>query len=176
MSKNCTKPNCKMVEKQNTHPLKDGGFICKGLRKSYGHKASKLPTTTRRTPRRTTTQTTTTTTETTDTTKSEPSDQFLTKTVSGHSCQAWNVQWPHRHTFGYVGSHNFCRNPDNLTGGVWCYTTNPKVRWELCTGGLEIFGQEIFGLCGKYSDDVLPVKFWLEIFGQLFSPRNFSID
>ena len=30
-----------------------------------------------------------------------------------------------------TGDHNFCRNPD---GGVrvWCYTTDPEMRWEFC--------------------------------------------
>ena len=30
-----------------------------------------------------------------------------------------------------TGDHNFCRNPD---GGVrvWCYTTDPGMRWEFC--------------------------------------------
>ena len=27
---------------------------------------------------------------------------------------------------------NLCRNPDNEKT-IWCYTTNPKVRWQYCT-------------------------------------------
>merc|ERR1711971_623865 len=27
---------------------------------------------------------------------------------------------------------NFCRNPDNDSGGLWCYTTDPDKRWEYC--------------------------------------------
>jgi len=53
------------------------------------------------------------------------------QTVSGLTCQAWNVQTPHKHEFGRLGDHNHCRNPDGESG-VWCYTTNPDKRWELC--------------------------------------------
>ena len=28
--------------------------------------------------------------------------------------------------------HNSCRNPSSSDGGVWCYTVDPKVRWEYC--------------------------------------------
>ena len=29
-------------------------------------------------------------------------------------------------------NHNYCRNPDSEDGGVWCYTTDPDVKWEYC--------------------------------------------
>ena len=29
-------------------------------------------------------------------------------------------------------SHNKCRNPNNSEGAPWCYTTNPKIRWQYC--------------------------------------------
>mgnify|MGYP001195062352 CR=1 FL=1 len=28
--------------------------------------------------------------------------------------------------------HNSCRNPNNDEGAPWCYTTNPKTRWQYC--------------------------------------------
>ena len=53
------------------------------------------------------------------------------KTASGLTCQAWNVQTPHKHEFARLGAHNHCRNPDGKEG-VWCFTTDPKKRWEDC--------------------------------------------
>ena len=51
-------------------------------------------------------------------------------TVSGLTCQSWASQSPHRH--GHVNlPENYCRNPDGEPG-VWCYTTDPATRWELC--------------------------------------------
>jgi len=63
---------------------------------------------------------------------------FQSKTRSGKSCMKWTVQTPHRHDFtparyphGGLGDHNYCRG----TGWpfIWCYTTDPSVRWESCT-------------------------------------------
>ena len=61
-----------------------------------------------------------------------------TKTRSGFTCQKWTTKYPHKHTRTQedypnkgLGDHNKCRNPDGETG-IWCYTTNPNKRWELC--------------------------------------------
>ena len=55
-------------------------------------------------------------------------------TASGLTCQKWSASEPHRHQYTDVGDHNHCRNPDeSFDGGVWCYTTDPNKRWELCS-------------------------------------------
>ncbi|XP_048734636.2 uncharacterized protein LOC125650402 [Ostrea edulis] len=52
------------------------------------------------------------------------------KTKSGKSCQAWSSQNPHKHGFTHLPK-NHCRNPDGEPH-TWCYTTDPKTRWEFC--------------------------------------------
>ncbi|KAL2081958.1 hypothetical protein ACEWY4_021776 [Coilia grayii] len=61
----------------------------------------------------------------------------ISKTVSGYTCQRWDVQTPHNH--GYLPAalpdkyleENYCRNPDGEPR-PWCFTTNPQKRWEFC--------------------------------------------
>uniref|UniRef100_A0AAY4DVA4 Hepatocyte growth factor n=1 Tax=Denticeps clupeoides TaxID=299321 RepID=A0AAY4DVA4_9TELE len=58
-------------------------------------------------------------------------------TESGRECQRWDTQWPHGHDFHphkYKDKgldDNLCRNPNNDMR-PWCYTMDPKKRWEFC--------------------------------------------
>ncbi|XP_056001757.1 uncharacterized protein LOC125656371 [Ostrea edulis] len=53
-------------------------------------------------------------------------------TERGFECQAWDKQYPHRHSYGsYPGaSENYCRDFDS--DEPWCLTTNRKVVWDRC--------------------------------------------
>jgi len=51
-------------------------------------------------------------------------------TVTGRTCQRWDSQTPHTHRHKTL-EENYCRNPENEPT-VWCYTTDPNKRWELC--------------------------------------------
>ena len=57
----------------------------------------------------------------------------LSQTHSGRTCQPWKDKKPHIPHYGQSYNHNFCRNPSGYKGGIWCYTTDPLVRWETCT-------------------------------------------
>ncbi|XP_078603192.1 plasminogen-like [Branchiostoma floridae x Branchiostoma japonicum] len=58
-------------------------------------------------------------------------------TESGKTCQRWDSQTPHPHRRTpdrYLHARllkNYCRNPDGASG-LWCYTTDPRTRWEYC--------------------------------------------
>jgi len=63
-------------------------------------------------------------------------------TVSGRTCQAWSSHYPHQHVYNLdsmypdgsvAAAGNKCRNPAyDYFDGVWCFTTDPNLRWELC--------------------------------------------
>eukprot|EP00747_Dinoflagellata_sp_TGD_P023071 gnl/TRDRNA2_/TRDRNA2_129538_c0_seq1.p1 gnl/TRDRNA2_/TRDRNA2_129538_c0~~gnl/TRDRNA2_/TRDRNA2_129538_c0_seq1.p1 ORF type:complete len:587 (+),score=55.90 gnl/TRDRNA2_/TRDRNA2_129538_c0_seq1:2-1762(+) len=95
------------------------------------------------------------------------------RTRSGRTCQKWGVQWPHKHsaqpcarTHSGLYGHNFCRNPHGLQEDtIWCYTTDPNVRWEYCDPGdlgvgntsadVDVQGMTAFHHGGKNFYDVL---------------------
>ena len=50
----------------------------------------------------------------------------------------WDVHTPHKHEkitpalYPFESlDKNYCRNPDE-DDSIWCYTTDPKTRWETC--------------------------------------------
>ncbi|XP_078581132.1 plasminogen-like isoform X2 [Branchiostoma floridae x Branchiostoma japonicum] len=55
-------------------------------------------------------------------------------TWSGDTCQRWDSKSPHKpdYTPPDRKDHNYCRNPSS-SELPWCYTTNPKRRWEYCS-------------------------------------------
>ncbi|XP_060595519.1 apolipoprotein(a)-like [Ruditapes philippinarum] len=60
----------------------------------------------------------------------------ITTTYDGHTCQRWDSQTPHTHTNTFpegsvTDAANYCRDPDG-EGLPWCYTTDPKIRWQYC--------------------------------------------
>ena len=64
----------------------------------------------------------------------------LSTTVTGRTCQRWDVQYPHAHgmiapmfpdSVAIQDINNWCRNPDAVYSGPWCYTTD-AVRWQNC--------------------------------------------
>lgn len=66
---------------------------------------------------------------------------FQDKTISGKTCQEWKVNTPQKvpSKFTPAGApnagleKNYCRNPDpDGNKSIWCYTTDPKTRWEQC--------------------------------------------
>ncbi|CAB1431083.1 unnamed protein product [Pleuronectes platessa] len=59
-------------------------------------------------------------------------------TPTGLTCQRWDSQHPHNHTFfpqAYPCKdlrENYCRNPDGQES-PWCFTTDPRVRTMFCS-------------------------------------------
>ena len=67
------------------------------------------------------------------------------KTISGKTCQRWDVHTPHKHHIFWTTNHkdhfpdmtvsdasNYCRNPGGAFIQPWCLTTDPGTVFELC--------------------------------------------
>uniref|UniRef100_A0A3B4UM85 Hepatocyte growth factor n=1 Tax=Seriola dumerili TaxID=41447 RepID=A0A3B4UM85_SERDU len=71
-------------------------------------------------------------------------------TPTGLTCQRWDSQYPHNHTFlpqAYLCKdlrENYCRNPDGQEF-PWCFTTDPRVRTMFCTNIPQCDCYESFG-------------------------------
>uniref|UniRef100_T1J9X7 receptor protein-tyrosine kinase n=1 Tax=Strigamia maritima TaxID=126957 RepID=T1J9X7_STRMM len=63
---------------------------------------------------------------------------YVNVTKSGIPCQRWDVQEPHKHNrppdvFPEIqDSENFCRNAGGEEPMPWCYTIDPRIRWQHC--------------------------------------------
>jgi hypothetical protein len=60
-------------------------------------------------------------------TKGQDYNGTVKTTASGLACREWSST-----RYSSVGSHSYCRNPSSYSGGLWCYTSDPSKRWEVC--------------------------------------------
>ena len=51
----------------------------------------------------------------------------------GVECAAWDDESMHEHAWKAVGSHNYCRNPNNEATGPWCYVNDAEEKWNYCS-------------------------------------------
>ena len=80
----------------------------------------------------------------------------VSQTSKGKTCQRWDSQSPQKHKYKknankfpdatLADAANYCRNPDGSSTGPWCYTTDPKKRWQYCD----------IPMCSKFS-------FWIRL-------------
>ncbi|XP_054633082.1 hepatocyte growth factor [Dunckerocampus dactyliophorus] len=78
--------------------------------------------------------------------KGEAYRGMVDMTPTGITCQRWDSQYPHNHSFipqAYSCKdlrENYCRNPDGQQF-PWCFTTDPRVRTMFCTNILQCGSQ-----------------------------------
>ena len=60
-------------------------------------------------------------------------------------CKPWNVSGKNHSD---LGPHNYCRNPNGTTEGIWCYSYNPSKEIDFCDGeGKKGRKREVILLC-----------------------------
>jgi len=98
-------------------------------------------------------------------------------TKSGYTCQRWDTQSPHKHSYGHINAENYCRNPSSHTE-PWCYTDDAKKRWENCDapkcGEVKCFQQNMVYTIPKLGiplDLAAGPKNWAVVFKRVGSPK-----
>ncbi|VDI01937.1 plasminogen [Mytilus galloprovincialis] len=104
---------------------------------------------------------------------------MINTTISHRTCQRWDSDTPHGHSFNNLNAENYCRNPDNEPK-PWCYTTDPDKRWEICdipfctTPAQEcvssLYGEDYFGTV-RQTKNGIPCQKWSDL-----TPHSHSYD
>merc|ERR550514_1912540 len=64
-------------------------------------------------------------------------------TRDGYHCRQWSARWIANNPDEGLGEHNFCRNPDNDSGGIWCWTAQGSSKsWDYCNPKEDQEGEE----------------------------------
>ncbi|XP_043284143.1 tyrosine-protein kinase transmembrane receptor Ror2 isoform X2 [Venturia canescens] len=85
----------------------------------------------------------------------------MNQTKNGYDCQSWNAQFPHSHdkppnVFRQIREgENYCRNAGGDEPMPWCFTMDPRVRWQHCD----------IPICNNSTDTAVKID-----------PKNFSMD
>ena len=67
----------------------------------------------------------------------------------------WKLNSPHKHDFHAEKygdddlRKNFCRNPGKSQNTVWCFTTDPKKKWDYCAEVEPKAPEGLWGVKGK---------------------------
>ena len=112
-------------------------------------------------------------------------------TRSGRQCQSWTSNKPHSPKFkpkNPRAQKNYCRNPDGDEKGPWCYTTDPKKRFEYCDipkcDDVEIDKEEPFYSDGSSLSDDYEANYgdfdWADLYnailGMGYRPSYYGYD